>query len=110
MISRNLPESRKKDKNNKVSIDGLKKSRAGKSSSVFSIKKETLLLEGEPSVDSRLLRGGYTPLPGGSHPLLPEYYGCYTPISGRFRRDPRLQVFFSFEEMSVPLVEMKILM
>ena len=76
----------------------------------FFIKKETLLLEGEPSVDSRLLRGGYTPLPGGSHPLLPEYYGCYTPISGRFRRDPRLQVFFSFEEMPVPLVEMKILM
>ena len=60
-------------------------------------------------MDSRLLWGGYTPLPGGSQPPLPEYYGCYTPISGRFRRDPRLQVFFSFEEMPVPLVEMKIL-
>ena len=43
---------------------------------------------------------------GGS----PEYYGCYTPISGRFRRDPGLQVFFRFEEMTVLLVEMKILM
>ena len=40
MISRNLPESRKKDKNNKVSIDGLKKSRAGKSSSVFHKKRD----------------------------------------------------------------------
>ena len=41
---------------------------------------------------------------------VPEYYGCYTPISGRFRRDPRLQVFFSFEEIPVPLVELKFLM
>ena len=56
---------------------------------------------------------GFTPLtphlhptPGGVPPPSrggsPEYYGCYTPISGRFRRDPRLQVFFSFEEMPVP--------
>ena len=56
---------------------------------------------------------GFTPLTGGLHPPpggVPEYYGCYTPLSGRFRRDPGLQVFFSFEEMPVPLVEMKILM
>ena len=90
-------------------IDGLKKSRAGKSSSVFH-KKETLLLEGEPSVDSRLLRGGPRGVPPPSRGGSPEYYGCYTPISGRFRRDPGLQVFFRFEEMPAPLVEMKILM
>ena len=60
----------------------------------------------------RTLRG-FTPLTPPLHPPpgggSSEYYGCYTPISGRFRRDPRLQVFFSFEEMSVPLVEMNIL-
>ena len=39
MISRNLPESRKKDKNNKVSIDGLKKSRAGEQQRFFIKKK-----------------------------------------------------------------------
>ena len=50
------------------------------------------------------------PSPGGVQPPSrggsPEYYGCYTPISGRFRRDPGLQIFFRFEEMPVPLVEM----
>ena len=60
---------------------------------------------------------GFTPLhppytlpPRGSRGGSPEYYGCYTPISGRFRRDPDMQGFIRFEEMSVPLVEMKILM